>query len=206
MATVILRSVLLLILYTSLLFIISTHKSLLFIIANGSLLILQSSWDAGYFRDCNGESNGQDLPLETIEAEKICSGEVEDAEALPIYEEPQPAYEEYDEPQPAYEQPPPPPPPPPPREEPPALYGPPPSETTAAPPPPPPSYLPPAGEARRGRKQGSAPRRPTPRGFNRKPKILIETDFQPPSRPSVTRGGNGGGGGGGGRISTLLQS
>ena len=149
------------------------------------------------------------MPLETIEAEKICSGEVEDAEALPIYEEPQPAYEEYEEPQaayeeyeepqPAYEQPAPPPPPPPPREEPPALYGPPPSETTAAPPPP--SYLPPAGEARRGRKQGSAPRRPTPRGFNRKPKILIETDFQPPSRPSVTRGGNGGGRGGGGRIS-----
>merc|ERR1719445_2757358 len=65
----------------------------------------KSSWEAGYFRDCNGESNGQDLPLETIEAEKICSGEVEEeADALPIYEEPLPAYEEADA-LPIYEEP-----------------------------------------------------------------------------------------------------
>merc|ERR1719270_2673698 len=75
----------------------------------------KSSWEAGYFRDCNGESNGQDLPLETIQAEKICSGEVLEEEAvLPAYEEPQPTYQE---PAPA---PTPPPPPPPPQTEPPA--------------------------------------------------------------------------------------
>ena len=67
---------------------------------------LQEEWWAGGFRDCNGESNGQDLPLETIQAEKICSGEVEEqAEALPVYEEPPPVYEEYEDPQPAYQEP-----------------------------------------------------------------------------------------------------
>ena len=36
---------------------------------------MQESWEAGYFRDCNGESNGQPLPgtvirLEAAEAAK----------------------------------------------------------------------------------------------------------------------------------------
>ena len=32
------------------------------------------------FRDCNGESNGEELPAETVLAERICSGEVIDEE------------------------------------------------------------------------------------------------------------------------------
>jgi len=36
----------------------------------------RSSWISGLFRDCNGESNGEELPAETVLAERICSGEV----------------------------------------------------------------------------------------------------------------------------------
>ena len=54
----------------------------------------QSAWLEGAFRDCNGESNGMELPLETRQAEAICSGEAL-ADDLPGYSEPdpQPAYQ-----------------------------------------------------------------------------------------------------------------
>jgi len=45
----------------------------------------KSNWLAGEFRDCNGESNGTPLPLETRQKEAICSGEATEedfAEAL----------------------------------------------------------------------------------------------------------------------------
>ena len=55
------------------------------------------------FRDCNGESNGQELPAETIAAEAICSGEAL-PDDLPGYEEPElPGYEEPE--LPGYEEP-----------------------------------------------------------------------------------------------------
>ena len=55
------------------------------------------------FRDCNGESNGQALPPETIAAEAICSGEAL-PDDLPGYEEPElPGYEEPE--LPGYEEP-----------------------------------------------------------------------------------------------------
>ena len=54
----------------------------------------QSAWLEGAFRDCNGESNGMELPLETRQAEAICSGEALEDD-LPGYSEPdpQPAYQ-----------------------------------------------------------------------------------------------------------------
>merc|ERR1712106_1058548 len=33
----------------------------------------KSAWLAAEFRDCNGESNGTPLPLETLQKEAICS-------------------------------------------------------------------------------------------------------------------------------------
>merc|ERR1719412_2162660 len=90
-------------------------------------------------------------------------------------------------------QPPPPPPPPP------IVTAPPPPRTT--PPPPPPldkGYLPPS--ARRGKSQ--RPRRPTPSGFSRKPKVLVTDVSTKLVTKSPKRGGQGGGSGtgrGGGR-------
>ena len=52
----------------------------------------QSAWESGGFRDCNGESNGMELPLETRQAEAICSGEVLE-EDLPGYAEDPPEYQ-----------------------------------------------------------------------------------------------------------------
>jgi len=53
----------------------------------------RSSWLSGFFRDCNGESNGEELPPETVLAERICSGEIIEDEkpSLPI---PSPQYVE----------------------------------------------------------------------------------------------------------------
>merc|ERR1719402_1283948 len=35
----------------------------------------RASWEAGLFRDCNGESNGTPLPAETLAAEAAAAGE-----------------------------------------------------------------------------------------------------------------------------------
>merc|ERR1712106_717216 len=51
----------------------------------------RSSWISGFFRDCNGESNGQELPEETVQAERVCSGEVLE-ETLPPLTSPPPFY------------------------------------------------------------------------------------------------------------------
>ena len=53
----------------------------------GDVFLLQSSWIAGEFRDCNGESNGTPLPLETRQAEAICSGEATREDFVDVFDD-----------------------------------------------------------------------------------------------------------------------